>query len=113
MNALSRKKRLILLACLFAMILIGNLAAHAQSSERKVLKKVDPVYPTVLRARGIGGTVRLKVTVRTDGKVRDVHVVGGNPILVESAIRAVKLWRYSPGDGETVADVVIHFHPDE
>jgi TonB family protein len=113
MNEVSGKKRLMLLACLLGMVLIGNLVAHAQSSERKVVKKVDPVYPTVLRERGIGGTVRLKVTVRADGKVRDVHVVGGNPILVESAIYAVKQWRYSAGDGETTAEVVFNFHTTE
>ncbi|HXJ16174.1 MAG TPA: energy transducer TonB [Candidatus Polarisedimenticolia bacterium] len=111
MNTLFGKKRLVLLACLLGMLFIGSPSALAQSAPRKVLKKVDPVYPTVLRERRIGGTVRLKATVRADGTVREVHVVGGNPILVESAISAVKLWRYSPGDGETTAEVVIHFHP--
>jgi TonB family protein len=102
-----------LLACLLGTILIGNVSAHAQSAERKLLKKVDPYYPTVLRERKIGGTVRLKVTVRADGTVREVQVEGGNPILTESAIRAVKLWHYSPGDRETVDEVVIHFDADK
>lgn len=113
MNELSGKKHLTLLACLLGMILIGNVAAHAQSSERKLLKKVDPYYPTVLRERRIGGTVRLKVAVRADGTVRDIQVEGGNPILAESAIRAVKLWHYSPGERETVDEVVIHFDADK
>jgi TonB family protein len=113
MNAAFRKKHLVLLACVLEMVLIGNLPVRAQNAPRNVIKKVDPVYPAVLRERGIGGTVRLKVTVRADGKVKEVHVVGGNPILADSAVRAVKHWRYSPGDGEVTAEVVFHFHPQE
>lgn len=67
------------------------------------------MYPELLRERGIGGTVRLKVTVRADGTVREVQLEGGNPILAESAIRAVKLWRYEQGESEATAEVVIHF----
>jgi TonB family protein len=82
---------------------------QAQSFTRKLVTRVEPAYPALLRERGITGTVRLKITVRADGAVRDVQVVGGNPILAESAVRAVKDWRYSPGDTEAVTEVAIHF----
>ncbi|MDE3110822.1 MAG: energy transducer TonB [Acidobacteriota bacterium] len=98
------------LAVLFLGLLCAiSCPAQAQNSQRKVIKRVEPQYPAILRDRGIGGTVRLKATVRADGTVRDVQVEGGNPILTESALRAVKMWRYSPGDSETTAEVVIHF----
>lgn len=110
MNTRLGKKHFKLLACLLGAILIANFAAHAQHTERKLLKKVDPDYPQFLRERGIEGAVRVKVTVQADGKVREVQVVGGNPILAESAISAVKQWRYSPADGETIEEVVFNFH---
>lgn len=110
MNERSGKTCLMLVACLLGMILIGSVAAHAQRAERKVIKKVDPAYPALLQERGIEGTVRLKVTVQADGKVRDIHLEGGNPILAESTIRAVKEWRYSAAEGETTEEVVYEYH---
>ena len=77
------------------------------------MKKVEPEYPSVLRDKGIGGTVRLRVTVKPDGAVKDVQTLGGNAVLVDSATRAVKQWRYAPADHEATIDVSIHFgqHP--
>jgi len=111
MNELSWNKRFILLPCLLAILALGSFPAGAQTVARKLLNKIEPDYPALLRERNIGGTVKLKATVRADGTVRDVQIEGGNPTLAESAIRAVKLWRYSPGDRETVEDVAITFTP--
>jgi TonB family protein len=105
----SARQFFIPLVCLVALLWISCLPTQAQSSARKLIKRVEPQYPAVLRDRGIGGTVRLKVTVRADGTVRDVQIQGGNPILAESAVRAVKFWRYAPAESEATADVVIHF----
>jgi TonB family protein len=102
-----------LLAGLFALALLGATAVHAQKTERKLVKKVEPIYPDVLRERKIGGIVKLRVTIRPDGSVRDVHIEGGNPILAASAENAVKLWRYAPGDRDDVGEVTVHFDPDK
>ncbi len=61
-----------------------------------ISKKVAPVYPTEARRKGIQGTVRLHILIGTDGKVRKVDVVSGDPHLVRSAIEAVKQWEYKP-----------------
>ena len=50
--------------------------------------------------KGIGGLVRLKVYVKPDGSVRDTEVLGGNPILAESAQRSVIQWKFSPAGSE-------------
>lgn len=102
-----------LLASFLGVVSLGTTAANAQKTERKVVKKVDPNYPAILRERKIGGTVKLRVTIRPDGSVRDVQVEGGNPILASSAEDAVKHWRYSPGDHEAVGEVTIRFDPDK
>lgn len=105
----SVRQCVVLIVSIVCLLCISCLPAHAQSSGRKLIKRVEPVYPELLRDRGIRGTVRLKVTVRPDGTIRAVEVEGGNPILADSAVRAVKLWRYEAGEGESTADVVIHF----
>jgi TonB family protein len=44
----------------------------------------------------IAGAVRLQAIIGTDGRVRDVEVLSGNPILAQAALVAVREWRYRP-----------------
>lgn len=55
--------------------------------------------------------VRLKAKVSAEGKVSSVDIVGGNPILAESAAKAVMNWKYVPASAQTVEDVSINFNP--
>ena len=96
-------------ACLIAVFVCGSTVVFSQDADRKVTKKVEPEYPAVLRDKGIGGTVKLRVTIRPDGSVKDVQTLGGNAVLVESATRAVKQWHYAPTERESTIDVSIHF----
>ncbi len=86
-------------------------AQKAAKSDRKVLVSVKPEYSELLRHAQIGGLVRLKVTVNPDGKVSNVDVAGGNPILAESASAAVMKWKFIPGPTQTVEDISISFSP--
>src|SRR5215470_6593721 len=60
----SRKSFLgaLLLAGLFSWAVIGQ----AQDSGRKIVKKVPVAYPSILKSKGNGGVVRLKVFVKPD-----------------------------------------------
>jgi outer membrane biosynthesis protein TonB len=55
---------------------------------------------------------RLKATVLPNGTVGNVEILGGNPILAESGVAAVKRWKYAPGPNETVEDVTLTFNPN-
>jgi TonB family protein len=83
----------------------------AQDAARKIVKKVPVQYPLVLKMKGIGGTVRLKVYIKPDGSVRDTEVLGGSAILAESAQRSVNQWKFSPGSSETIMEVSVVFDP--
>jgi TonB family protein len=111
MNNSFLKRKLAQAACLAAVIFLGSIVVLSQDADRKIVKKVEPEYPSVLRDKGIGGTVRLRVTVKPDGTVKDTQVIGGNAVLVESAVRAVKQWRYNVADRESVIEVGLHFGP--
>jgi TonB family protein len=76
-----------------------------------VLKKAPVPYPLILKSKGIGGTVRLKVFVKPDGTVRDTEVMGGNPILAESAQKSVMQWKFSPSSSETAMEISVVFDP--
>jgi TonB family protein len=70
---------------------------------------VAPVYPPDLKRFYIGGTVRLDVTISPQGTVRTVSPVGGNPVLVEAAVTAVKRWKYTPASSDTETQITIVF----
>jgi TonB family protein len=65
--------------------------------QRKLIYKVNPVFPDQARREGIQGTVRLNVIINEEGFVYEVKGnQENNPVLEQAAIPAVKGWRYSP-----------------
>ncbi len=62
----------------------------------RLVHKVPPQYPTVAKLRGIQGTVRLEALIGTDGKMKHLRVLAGDPMLVKPSLDAVKKWRYKP-----------------
>lgn len=79
---------------------------------RRLITRVEPVYPATLHNNHIGGIVRLEVTIAPNGSVEAVEVVGGNPILGESAMTAVKKWVYAAAPSKTKTEISIPFDPD-
>jgi len=80
------------------------------SVERKLITRVEPDYPETLKRLNIGGTVRLRVSISAKGNVENVELLGGNPILGESAKIAVMKWLYAAGSSRTITEVSILFH---
>jgi protein TonB len=67
-----------------------------QIKEPKKLKSVPPVYPPLATQARVQGVVILECTISPQGKVTDVKVLRGIPLLDQSAIDAVKQWVYTP-----------------
>jgi TonB family protein len=86
--------------------------ADSGGAERQLVTRVEPVYPKDLQEREIGGTVRLKLTVTANGAVEHVDVLGGNPILGESAAKAVQKWKYAAGNSKTTMEISVPFNPN-
>jgi periplasmic protein TonB len=62
----------------------------------KLINRVQPIYPPLARQTRISGTVRLHAIIGKDGTVQQLSVESGHPLLVQSALDAVKQWRYQP-----------------
>ncbi len=92
-----------------AMAQVGLAAARVRVSEgfmqTLLLKKVDPVYPSVAREDRIEGSVVLQVNISKSGDVENIQQVSGHPMLAPAAVHAVKQWKYAPYklNGEPVA----------
>jgi TonB family protein len=77
-----------------------------------------PHYPSAAIAANINGVVVLRTVISPEGKVADLKIIDGNPILATAARKAVKGWRYQPivVDGtpiEVQNEVVLVFHLGE
>jgi protein TonB len=61
-----------------------------------LVHKVTPQYPPLAKQARIQGSVVLHAVIGKDGKVQNLQLVSGHPMLTQSAIQAVKQWQYKP-----------------
>jgi protein TonB len=102
-----RHARLLFFGSVMAVVIFAFHPASAQATLRKVKNRVDPVYPDLAKRNNISGSARVELLITTDGRVKDVKVLGGNPVLVDAVIAAVMKWKYEPAAEES--SVVIKF----
>ena len=80
---------------------------------RKAKTKVAPTYPELARRMNITGTVKVLVVVAPNGALKDTKIVGGNPLLVNAAMDALKKWKFEPADSESTGTVEFKFQPQD
>ncbi len=61
-----------------------------------IVQQFVPVYPALARQGHIHGSVVLKAVIGADGKIKNLAVMSGHPLLVEAALNAVRRWIYKP-----------------
>jgi protein TonB len=76
----------------------GNVEAAS------LINKVAPEYPPIAKTAHVAGTIVLHAIIGKDGTIRELQFVSGPPLLMKSAMDAVKEWRYKPTmlNGEAV-----------
>jgi TonB family protein len=72
-------------------IRVGGNIQHA-----RLIFQTPPSYPIEAKQQKIEGTVKLEVTIGKDGKVSNVKVLSGDPILVTPSVDSVRQWIYEP-----------------
>jgi protein TonB len=78
------------------------------------IHRVDPVYPALAKQARIQGTVELMGVLGVDGRIHELRVVRGHPLLIDAAMAAVKQWVYAPTilNGQAVevqAPILVNF----
>ena len=68
----------------------GNVA------QANLIHMVNPQYPAIAKTAHISGTILLHAIIGKDGTVQNLQYVSGPPLLMQSAMDAVKQWRYKP-----------------
>jgi len=100
----------LLMSTLFVGV-IGVAQTAAQVSDRRLITRIEPDYPDALKKLYIGGVVRVEVQVAPNGSVKNVKLLGGNPILGQSTMKAVKSWKYVPAAADETLTVKLEFDP--
>ncbi|HKS80124.1 MAG TPA: energy transducer TonB [Candidatus Acidoferrales bacterium] len=91
-------------------IIFGQEAPAPEVTKRKVKTKVVPNYPPLAKQMNITGRVKIEATISAEGKVTSTKVVGGSPVLVDSAIEALKKWRFEPAPKDTTEVIEFEFN---
>lgn len=61
-----------------------------------LVRRIEPVYPHIAIQLHREGRVELHAIIATDGSIQSLEVVSGDPLLIRSALDAVREWRYRP-----------------
>ena len=69
-----------------------------------VVKRVKPLYPDIARNARLVGKCGVRVVITSEGKIAEVHLVYGHPIIAPAALDAVRKWKFKPyvKDGQAV-----------
>ena len=103
-----------------ALVVVGTATAFfsrpvfAQQAKgsRPILTKVIPRYPDLARPMRLAGTVKLTVTVASNGSVTSVQAVGGHPLLLKAAEDAIYRWKWAPASADSQESIELRFRPD-
>jgi TonB family protein len=73
-----------------------RIRVDGDDQQSQLTHKVQPAYSELAKQARIQGTVRLQAIISRDGRVTQLEVLSGHPLLVQSALEAVRQWRYRP-----------------
>jgi periplasmic protein TonB len=81
-----------------------RIRVGGQVEAASLINKVEPQYPPIAKTAHVAGTIVLHAIIGKDGAIRELQFVSGPPLLMKSAMDAVKEWRYKPTmlNGEAV-----------
>jgi TonB family protein len=75
-----------------------------------LIKRVTPIYPTLMQSARMTGQVVLDAIIHPDGTIGDVTVLRStNDAFAQSAIAAVKQWQYTAPGFEGILTVSVNF----
>jgi protein TonB len=62
----------------------------------RLIHRVEPRYPPLALQMRVSGVVELVGIIATDGRIRELKLVSGSPLLAPAAREAVRQWIYEP-----------------
>lgn len=85
-------------------------ATAPDTAKRKVKTRIVPDFPPLAKQMNVTGKVKIEATISPDGRVTSTKVVGGSPLLVGSALDAIKKWRFESAPKESTEIIEFDFN---
>ena len=73
---------------------VKRITIGGNVQQAKLVSQPRPVYPPDAKAARIQGVVQLSAIIGKDGSVTNLTVISGHPLLIASAMDAVRQWTY-------------------
>lgn len=74
----------------------SRIAVGGKVQQAMLIRQPKPSYPPLAKQARISGTVRLNAIIAKDGTIMNLTLISGHPLLVPSAMEAVRQWVYRP-----------------
>ena len=70
----------------------------------KQLYRAEPIYPQIAKSARVQGVVEIEAMISEAGRLEEIKVVSGHPLLNDAAVECVRKWKYEPGrlNGEVI-----------
>ena len=68
----------------------------AEELRGSAVTRVEPIYPPLAKAAGVGGEVIVEITVDENGGVEQANVVSGHALLKDAVAAAARGWKFTP-----------------
>jgi len=63
----------------------------------KQISRTEPIYPPLARSARVQGVVEIEGMINEEGRIEQIKVVTGHPLLNDAAVECVRKWKYEPG----------------
>jgi len=82
-----------------------------QVEPAQLIKQVVPVYPPMAKNARVQGVVVVDAIIQPSGKLTELKVLDGHPLLIDAALAALRQWRYKPAKlNGTPVDSPVHIN---
>lgn len=74
----------------------GPMRLTSSLAAANLIYKVVPAYPPLAKTARVQGTIEFSAVIGKDGRIKNLQVARGHPLLIQAATDAVLQWRYHP-----------------
>ncbi len=96
-------------------VLATLLPRGGRVKEPELLFSSAPIYPAMARQAHVEGQVTIEAVIDTTGKLTNMTVISGAPMLQQAALDSLRSWKYQPGylnekPVPTKTSITVNFH---
>ncbi len=89
--------------------MVRGAANRPVAGDRELITRVNPDYAASWKSLNLGGVVLIEALIAPDGTIRATKLLQGDPVLGQSAMNAIRQWKYAPAAVDETLTLKIEF----